>query len=269
MKGILKALAWFALYFAFSLIFQVLLTLAIVAACSIFVYDAPFMLPDILNKSMLILITLTNALLVLAFFLVFRLRKKSVRQEWRLRPFTVNQAVLAAVTAFSGSFLFSLCTYRMPMDNWLLLTQSAAYYNELLPPLGWLLLLLATLTAAPISEEMVFRGIIFTRAEMTAGPVAAMLVSAALFGVMHIDAGGVPLAVGAMLMGCVFGYLFYKTGSLWVSIIAHAAANLPDFVLFTRSELPAPLMIGLCILCACVFIAGMLAVHKTTRNNQA
>lgn len=212
---------------------------------------------------------LADALLVRAFFLVFRLRKKSVRQAWRLRPFTVKQAVLAAVASFSFSLLFLLCTYRIPMDNWLLLTQSAAYYNEFFPPLGWMLFPPETLILAPISEEIIFRGIIFTRAEKTAGPVAAMLVSAALYGIMLLNAGGVPLAAGAMLMGCVFGYLFCKTGSLWVSIIAHAAANLPDFVLFSRPELPAPLMIVLCILCACVFIAGMLAVHKTSQTTPA
>ena len=50
MKGILKAHAWFALHCAFLYIIPVLLILILIAARSIFVYDALFMLPDLLYK---------------------------------------------------------------------------------------------------------------------------------------------------------------------------------------------------------------------------
>ena len=47
---------------------------------------------------------------------------------------------------------------------------------------------------------------------------------------MHFAAGGGILVIGAILMGAVFGYIFYKYNSLWICIISHIVANLPDFI---------------------------------------
>ena len=62
--------------------------------------------------------------------------------------------------------------------------------------------------------------------------MTAIILSSLLFGLMHVLAGGLVLAVGAVLMGLVFALIFAKTNSLPACIIAHAAANLPDLVTY-------------------------------------
>mgnify|MGYP000275910818 CR=1 FL=1 len=88
------------------------------------------------------------------------------------------------------------------------------------------------LIAAPVVEEIVMRGVVYTRIEKTAGTYTAIGLSALLFGLMHISVGGIILAIGAILMGLVFSVIFAKTKSLWACIIAHAAANIPDFITY-------------------------------------
>lgn len=84
---------------------------------------------------------------------------------------------------------------------------------------------------APISEEIVFRGIVYTRVEKTAKPIVAIIISAVLFGVIHFMAGGGILVVGAIVMGAVLSFAFYRYHSLPLCIIAHMVANVPDFIL--------------------------------------
>jgi len=77
---------------------------------------------------------------------------------------------------------------------------------------------------AAISEEMFFRGFVFSglRSRMTLLPAA--VISGLVFGLVHAPSGittVVPLAV----LGAVLAWLYDRTGSLWPSVIAHAINN--------------------------------------------
>lgn len=81
----------------------------------------------------------------------------------------------------------------------------------------------ATLLLAPIGEELVFRGLTykyFRRAGACA--VAANVLQAALFGIMHIQ----PLQIAyAVVLGLVLGYLYEKYDSIYVPIVMHCIFN--------------------------------------------
>jgi hypothetical protein len=78
--------------------------------------------------------------------------------------------------------------------------------------------------AAGISEEVFFRG--FIMSELKAGgngPVVQVLISAILFGLLHIAYGGWDIPVLTGLLGA-FWSVIYLIGrrSLWPSMVAHA-----------------------------------------------
>ena len=110
--------------------------------------------------------------------------------------------------------------------------RSANYYSGIAPGLGFFLMLLNLLVAAPVVEEIVMRGVVYTRIENAVGSKSAIIISSLLFGLMHVSAGGLILAIGAVLMGLVFALIFAKTNSLWVCIVAHSFANIPDLLLY-------------------------------------
>jgi membrane protease YdiL (CAAX protease family) len=90
-----------------------------------------------------------------------------------------------------------------------------------------LLLLSAGLTCvvAPMCEEMLFRGYIFTALRNWRGTVAAAVVTGLLFGGVH--AGSAPVLDLVPLAGLGFGLclLYRYTGSLFPCMVAHSLNN--------------------------------------------
>ena len=81
---------------------------------------------------------------------------------------------------------------------------------------------LAVVAGAPVAEELVFRGVIQSRLERAMPVWIAIVLQAVLFGFIH----GTPVQIGyAFLMGLLFGYIRYRTGSILPTIAAHAAFN--------------------------------------------
>ena len=148
----------------------------------------------------------------------------------------------------------------------MMISKSVDFYNEITPLSGTVMMVANLLVIVPVAEEIAFRGIVYTRVEKTTNAVTAIIVSSVLFGLMHFVAGGFLLVTGAALMALVFGYIFYKFKSLWVCIIAHAVANLPDFILYNKPDISGGIFWGLVIFFACVFIAGVCVIHKTNRS---
>jgi membrane protease YdiL (CAAX protease family) len=90
-----------------------------------------------------------------------------------------------------------------------------------------LLVLSALLTCviAPIGEEMLFRGYIFTALRNWRGTLVAAIITALLFGAVH--AGSAPVLDLAPLAGLGFGLclLYRYTGSLYPCFFAHSLNN--------------------------------------------
>lgn len=87
---------------------------------------------------------------------------------------------------------------------------------------GWTLLIVVGIIA-PISEELIFRGLIQRRIRDYLGTVWAIIISAVIFGIYH---GNMVQFIYATLLGVLLALLYEKTQSLWIPIAAHMAANL-------------------------------------------
>ncbi|NOS93211.1 MAG: CPBP family intramembrane metalloprotease [Cyclobacteriaceae bacterium] len=81
--------------------------------------------------------------------------------------------------------------------------------------------------AAPVLEELFFRGIILDGFLKNYNPKYAILASAFLFAVIH---GNLPQGIGAFLSGILIGWVYWKTGSVVAGIIIHLINNLVSFV---------------------------------------
>ena len=83
-------------------------------------------------------------------------------------------------------------------------------------------LLPVTAVAAAFAEELFFRGYALGKLERALGSGFAILLSAALFGAIHLD----PLhSIAAAMMGLYLGYAAFATGSVWTTIAAHFVNN--------------------------------------------
>lgn len=75
---------------------------------------------------------------------------------------------------------------------------------------------------APFFEEWLCRGIVLRGLLSKTSPVNAILTSAVFFAVIHMNPWQ---ALPAFIMGILFGYVYYKTGSLKLTMLMHFANN--------------------------------------------
>ncbi len=87
---------------------------------------------------------------------------------------------------------------------------------------GFLLSVIATAVIPAFMEEFGCRGIMFGIAEKTGGTTFALLVSSAMFGLIHGNFMQIPFA---FLVGLILGIIRIKTGSLWICILIHGVNN--------------------------------------------
>jgi len=121
----------------------------------------------------------------------------------------VFAACLIVSMVFAG--LYMLGAYRI------LSSGSAA---AMVVPVIWVLLMAAL-------EEFMFRGIVYRILEQWRGTIAALLISAAIFGLAHLTnahANAISI-LSACLGGVLMGVLYSITHRLWIPIFFHASWN--------------------------------------------
>lgn len=85
---------------------------------------------------------------------------------------------------------------------------------------------------APIIEEILFRGVLL-RGLLQNGtsPIIAIFVSSLLFGAAHLNPWQF---IAAGFLGAIFGFVYYRTRSLWLCMFLHALNNTISFVFMIR-----------------------------------
>ncbi|MCC6094393.1 MAG: CPBP family intramembrane metalloprotease [Eubacterium sp.] len=94
---------------------------------------------------------------------------------------------------------------------------AAAFENQNL-----LLLVIGTVILGPIAEEMIFRGMLYRRAEYYTGRWMGALICALCFGIYH---GNVIQFLYAFLLGFLLVWVYRKSGDLRVAVAAHMCVN--------------------------------------------
>lgn len=127
-------------------------------------------------------------------------------------------AVIAAVATLCLAFCVDAVTAVMPpMPKWL---------EDILKSMTggniWLDLLCVSIFA-PLFEEWLCRGTVL-RGLLGNGtkPVWAILISAIFFALIHANPWQ---AIPAFMLGCLFGYVYFKTGSIKLTMLMHCVNN--------------------------------------------
>jgi membrane protease YdiL (CAAX protease family) len=92
---------------------------------------------------------------------------------------------------------------------------------------------LSIVIAAPILEELIFRGIILDGLLKKYSPIKSILISSVLFGLVHLNPWQF---LAALSLGAFIGWVYYNTKSVSFAIIIHAANNLGGFLIGKFSD---------------------------------
>ena len=175
--------------------------------------------------------------------------------QFGLRPTPVWRAVGLLALTLIGFLLFSVIwTSALHAEKEKLLEQLGAGESTTL------LVLSAALTCviAPICEEFLFRGYIFTALRNWRGTLPAALITGLLFGGVHY--GSAPTLDLVPLAGLGFGLclLYRYSGSLYPCMIAHSLNNSLAFSSLENWRWQEPVL----IVSALVGIAALVQLFK-------
>ena len=174
-------------------------------------------------------ISAVSAVLTLATLaLFFRLRKKSLREEVWLRPASGKTLGWSAGLAFCLYWLVTLVLSSLPetlLEGYL---EASAGLNE-----TGLLMFLSTAILAPVVEEVVFRGLIYSRLQRGMRPLVAAVGAAFLFGYCH---GDLVWFCYAFVLGLVFTQVTRGAGSILPALVMHVTFNLTNEIVALFGE---------------------------------
>ncbi len=131
--------------------------------------------------------------------------------------------VLAGLATFSISVLIDPLTSLMPMPE-----SIKNIFEKILKGYSMTDTVVATVVLAPLCEEFLCRGVMLRGMLEHISPAKAILWSAFLFALIHLNPWQ---AVPAFFLGAYFGWLYWKTRSIWLVIFLHFVNNLSAMLL--------------------------------------
>lgn len=111
------------------------------------------------------------------------------------------------------------------------LTNSSAAYQNVADrqyAAGIVPALLLYVVAAPLAEELLFRGIVYNSLKRAMKPLAALAASSVFFGIYH---GNTVQGIYGFCMACLLCFLYEYFGDFKAAVLAHALVNLFSYLL--------------------------------------
>lgn len=217
--GVLVMIAAFGAYTAFSLIHMQLV--AHTVGMEAYLGDG-----DRLPPGVLLMGQLSKALALMgALWLVGIYLKRVGWAEVGLRK--VNWRWIAVGALFGAAFfvtgLFLIKSLVGMLPGWTAMTTPNFTFENTSNLATVALYLLLTFAITPFAEEVFFRGFMFRWMSGHHPVWLAAIISSIIFGVSHILP---PQVINACVMSLALCWLYWRTGSIWPSIVAHAVNNI-------------------------------------------
>ena len=199
-------------------------------------------------------------------------------------PFKVWQIVLITIVltySFMVAFDYpNYLNYKLTTQNGLL----KQFYDLMIEALTKMTegpfwsSFLVTAIFAPVFEEWLCRGMVLRGLLTKMKPAWAIVISALFFAFIHLNPWQ---ALNAFAIGLVMGFVYYKTGSLWLTMLIHFVNNgtsvvLAQFSSFGESEYwidvipPVPYailsVVGVVALVACLWAFKRIPLERKEGN---
>ena len=160
-------------------------------------------------------ITLIVTGLLTALTCWFTLKMIRMRQTFDASHINWSMACIAFLAAIAGIFATDLISEQLNLPN----LMEEQFLN--LAHNFWGILGVAVV--GPVVEELVFRaGILGHMLRKGMEPWTAMIVSAILFGAIHMNPAQIPFAA---IMGLLLAIIYYKTGNIVITSLIHIFNN--------------------------------------------
>lgn len=262
MKSILKCIGWSILYFVITFIVQFGFMMVGIANG----IENEQMLNQFAINNNLLLTIFSNIITIIIFGIVYNVKRKKAKETQDNHINNIKESyVLLTLIAFLYSMLFLIITYKSSFTGLNDMMISMNYFNNKNQFLGFILYASSILLIAPITEELICRGIMISELNKKFSKNKSIILSAVVFGFMHLLAGGVILSIGATIMGIILGIVYNVTKSLRSTILVHSVANFSDILFLFVCKMKSNNLLAFTILIAISLIGMILLYIRTER----
>lgn len=171
------------------------------------------------NKYILLaMVPITTFVVVLIASLISKLE---VKDSFKLNKFKINKFI-SLIPLYIGVYIVGNAVMNILINLFPKFAMTYEAYSGLLSFDNIYLAILIVAILPAIFEELLFRGIIFNSFNKRYNLLVAILVSAVIFGVYHMN---IVQGIYAFIFGLFLAYSYHKTNSLFVPIIFHFINN--------------------------------------------
>lgn len=179
-------------------------------------------LNSLINRYSLHLTALTNVVLIPIYILLLMGDEKKRRNSLRIRYTTpgIKRLVVVFVLGMSAAVSVNVIVSLSQIARF---SPKYQQVSEVIYSGGLFMEIVSAVIAAPILEELFFRGMIYKRLRDMINVKAAVVISALFFGAFH---GNLVQFVYAFIIGLMLAYVYEKFKTIWAPVIFHVGANL-------------------------------------------
>jgi membrane protease YdiL (CAAX protease family) len=158
----------------------------------------------------------------ISLWLVFNIRRKKTGIEsFNFKPFDLIIAPLVVIGSIGIAVGVSIPIVSLIPVPQFVKELFLSMYDD-----GKIYSFITMVIAAPILEELIFRGIILDGFLKIYSPVKSIVLSSTLFGLAHLNPWQF---LSGLFVGLFMGWIYYRTQSLWLTILSHLSLNLFSF----------------------------------------
>lgn len=160
----------------------------------------------------------TSVIALIIYWIRFAVRKKNILKEVEIKKISTNGILPILVMAPSLNVIISMVVSNIPWpQEWI---DAYATNSSVLD--GSLMTWISAVIMAPIFEEILFRGLVYTRLKKGMPTIIAAIVASLVFGLCH---GTAIWIIYATVIGLVMTWVFERYQSLTASILFHFVFN--------------------------------------------
>lgn len=160
----------------------------------------------------------TSVIALIIYWIRFAVRKKNLLKEVEIKKISTNGILPILVMAPSLNVIISMVVSNIPWpQEWI---DAYATNSSVLD--GSLMTWISAVIIAPVFEEILFRGLVYTRLKKGMPTIIAAIVASLVFGLCH---GTAIWIIYATVIGLVMTWVFERYQSLTASILFHFVFN--------------------------------------------
>jgi len=192
---------------------------------------------DYFQRNTGIILSISALISLLIFIKIFSARKldlfSAIHLNRKPSGTDIRYGVFAGASAHFIIFLIALAFQGFGLFTEAF-SQHDAHIESTFGSGGIIATILGIGIVVPLVEEIMFRGMITYELGRVASWKAAMIIQGIVFGLYHF----VPVQIAYTIpMGVYFGFIVYKTGTIWPAAAGHIAMNTVSILLSTQTAM--------------------------------